>query len=283
MPLIYPLHVSCRCRHFLLLFNFAWLLSCQYVNRSPDVREGRLPDPDGGTLVFDNYGAIIRGDVSEKKMALVLTGDTFADGGEIVLQSLRKHRVKASFFLTGNFYAAPDCQQLIRDLKKDGHYLGAHSDKHLLYADWARRDSLLVTPQEFKRDLLANYERMASFGIREAEARWFLPPYEWYNAEVVRWTTALGMQLINFSPGTRSAADYTYPEMGDRYVSSDAIYRSILDREKTDPNGLNGFILLIHIGADPRRTDKFYYKLDRLITDLKARGYCFVTVDELLG
>jgi endoglucanase len=167
-----------------------------------------------GEYLPDDHGAISRGDTCNQKIALVLTGDSFGDGGAIVLQTLGRHNVKASFFLTGNFYSNPAFQELIIDLKDSGHYLGAHSDKHLLYADWGKRDSLLVTEQEFKQDLLANYEKMASFGIARSDAPWFLPPYEWYNAMVVRWTRDLGLTLVNFSPGTRSAADYTYPAMG---------------------------------------------------------------------
>jgi peptidoglycan/xylan/chitin deacetylase (PgdA/CDA1 family) len=70
--------------------------------------------------------------------------------------------------------------------------------------------------------------------------------------------------------------------MGERYLPSDSIYDSIIRYEKTDPNGLNGFILLIHIGTDPRRKDKFYNRLDYLIRDLKERGYSFVKITQLL-
>ena len=160
-------------------------------------------------------------------MALVFTGDEFADGGQIIRRTLRKHQVKGAFFLTGNFYAKPAFATLIKGLKKDGHYLGAHSDKHLLYADWTKRDSLLVTQEEFTRDLQMNYQRMAEFGIAKPDAPYFIPPYEWYNATIAQWTKDVDLQLINFSPGTRSTADYTYPEMGERYVPSEIIYQSI--------------------------------------------------------
>jgi len=242
-----------------------------------------LPTDSLKRVTTDAHGAIIRGDVSKKQIALVLTGDEFADGGNTIVKTLEKHHVHASFFLTGNFYANPAFQDLITTLKEYGHYLGAHSDKHLLYADWVKRDSLLVNEEEFKRDLQANYERMADFGIEKSDAPYFLPPYEWYNATIARWTRHLGLQLVNFSPGTRSPADYTYPQMGSRYVATNEIYQSIMDRERSDPNGLNGFILLIHIGTDPRRTDKFYNKLDDLLTDLEKKKYRFVTISELLN
>ena len=230
----------------------------------------------------DTQGAIIRGDLSKKTIALVFTGDEFADGGPAILKTLKKHRVQASFFLTGNFYAKPEFRSLIRNLRKSGHYLGAHSDKHLLYADWTKRDSLLVTEDEFKTDMLENYKKMLEFGVHSKDAPYFIPPYEWYNRKIVSWATDLGLQLINFSQGTRSSADYTYPEMGKSYRSSAEIYDSIINYEQSDPHGLNGFILLVHIGTDPRRTDKFYNKLDQLLTELKAKQYMFLPINKLL-
>lgn len=257
---------------FLLLFS----VSCTFVGAQP------AADPEKAHVV-DAYGAIIRGDLGRSALAIVFTGDEFADGGDHIRRTLQDHGIKASFFLTGRFYATSAYATLIRQLKEDGHYLGAHSDQHLLYADWTKRDSLLVTEKQFNDDLLANYEKMSAFGVEARDARYFLPPYEWYNATIVRWTENLGLTLINFSPGTRSAADYTFPETGDRYVSSDVIYESIMQYEQRDSHGLNGFILLVHIGTDPRRTDKFYYYLPRLITWLKGKGYTFLRIDELLG
>ena len=167
-------------------------------------------------------------------------------------------------------------------MKKEGHYLGAHSDKHLLYNDWTKRDSLLVKKQEFKKDVLQNYAEMKKLGVNRTNANFFLPPYEWYNDSIAAWTKEMGLQLINYSPGTRSAADYTWPELKN-YQSSEAIYQSILNYDQIKPAGLNGFILLLHIGTDPKRTDKFYRRLPELIQALKAKGYHFKKIDGLLN
>jgi endoglucanase len=234
-------------------------------------------------IIKDRFGAIVRGDTTRKQVALVFTGDEFADGGNIIRVTLDNHKIKGSFFLTGNFYSNPDFKPLIIDLKKEGHYLGAHSDKHLLYAAWTKRDSLLVDQNTFNADLLQNYERMIAFGISKTDAPYFVPPYEWYNGRVVKWARELNLQLVNFSPGTRSTADYTYPEMGKSYLSSDEIEKSIMTYESKNGNGLNGFILLIHVGTDPKRTDKFYNKLDNVLNELKKKGYQFVRIDQLLS
>lgn len=227
-------------------------------------------------------GAIIRGDRAKKEIALVFTGGDFADGGRHIRQILADHQIKAGFFFTGVFYRQPAFQSLIKDLKTDGHYLGAHSNKHLLYCDWTRRDSLLVTKDQFQKDLLANYTEMRKFGIEKQDALYFLPPFEWYNDSIGDWTKEIGLQLINYSPGTRSTADYTTPDMGARYVDSKTVYESIISFEKKSANGLNGFVLLSHIGTHPARVDKFYKLLDPLIRELKNRGYIFKRIDELL-
>ena len=194
---------------------------------------------------------------------------------------LKEQGVKASFFFTGRFYRAPQFKNIIQRLRKEGHYLGAHSDAHLLYNDWTKRDSLLVSRDSFTRDLQRNYNAMAAYGIRKGEARYFLPPFEWYNDSIARWTEALGLQLVNYTPGTLSHADYTTPAMKN-YRGSETIFTSIQDYEGRTPAGLSGFILLLHIGTDPARTDKFYKHLPQLLRWLKKEGYKPVRINDLL-
>lgn len=224
-----------------------------------------------------NNGAIVRGDSLQKNIALVFTGHEFADGGEGIAKTLQQQKIKASFFFTGDFYNNGSFKKIITRLKNNGNYLGPHSNKHLLYADWNKRDSLLLTKQEFKDDLQQNFSAMKKLGI--SHAKYFLPPYEWYNDSIAAWTNEMGLQLINFTSGTKSNADYTTPEMRN-YRASDEIYRSIIELE--EKKGLNGYILLLHIGTDPKRTDKFYFKLNELINTLKQKGYSFKRIDELL-
>jgi peptidoglycan/xylan/chitin deacetylase (PgdA/CDA1 family) len=232
-------------------------------------------------LYWIDHSAIRRGDSTNKKMSIVFTGDEFGEGGKDILTALQKENIKASFFFTGRFYHNPEFKPLIRRLKQQGHYLGAHSHEHLLYCDWVKRDSLLVTKEQFNKDLDKNYLELRKFGIHTSDARYFLPPYEWYNDSIAAWTRERGLQLISFSPGTLSSADYTNPK-DNNYRSSEIIYTSILNQEARHASGLNGFILLIHIGAGPGRTDKFYKRLPQLIKWLRKRGYEPVRIDQLL-
>ena len=215
---------------------------------------------------------------------MVFTGHEFAEGGNFIANTLLQEKIKASFFFTGQFYHNSNFKSIIKKLHETGNYLGPHSYDHLLYCDWSKRDSLLVTKNQFTIDLSKNFMAMESVGINFANNKQmlFLPPYEWYNDSITKWTKEMRLQLINYTPGTLSHADYT--TLKDKnYRSSDVIYNSIINYERSKPAGLNGFVLLMHIGAGPGRTDKFYTRLPDLIKYLKQKGYHFQTVDQLLS
>lgn len=148
-----------------------------------------------------------------------------------------------------------------------------------MYCDWSDRNKLLVSRDSFEKDLNQNYQAMESFGIKSPDAPYFLPPYEWYNDSISAWTAAQGSILVNYTSGTLSHADYTLSS-DKNYRDSETIWNSIIKRERE--GGLNGFILLMHIGAGPGRKDPFYQELPRLLKWLKLKGYELVRVDEML-
>ncbi len=229
---------------------------------------------------FDSQGAVVRFDSQEKKIYLIFSAHEFGEGGITIEKTLKKYGAKASFFFTGEFYRNGKNSDLIRRLIADGHYLGAHSDKHLLYADWIKRDSTLVNSADFTNDLIANYKTMKTFGIQTKEANYFLPPYEWCNREIVDRASKLGLTILNYTPGIGSNSDYTTPEQLN-YNSSEKIMTKLKKFESSDKNGLNGTLLLIHLGTSPLRTDKLYNHLDELLEFFTGKGYHFCKITEL--
>jgi endoglucanase len=224
-------------------------------------------------------GAIVRMDTTKKEIWLCFTAHEFIDGFDTISATLRNHDIKASFFLTGDFCRNPGNQKIISRLKTDGHYLGVHSDKHLLYCSWEKRDSLLVTKNELIKDIEDNFTALEKTGTGKNEATVFLPPYEWHNDSVAAWTSQMGLKLVNISSGTITNQDWTIPEKGKPYFSSDSLMNNFLSFEKK--KGMNGYILLIHPGTDPRRTDKFYLRLDSILTYLENRNYSFHSFSEI--
>lgn len=244
-------------------------------------REGReLQNKVSGAAVLPDRniyrdGGIIRTDPSVRHIDFVFTAADKADGADRIISTLRKYNIKGGFFFTGEFFELyPD---VVRRLVAEGHYVGSHSYGHLLYAPWGKRDSLLVTRQEFEEDMFKSYKVLREFGITDAP--YFIPPYEHYNATISSWARQLGLQVINYTPGTLTNGDYTTPGMS-RYFSSKEILVKIREYERTDPDGLNGHIMLIHFGTDPSRTDKFYDKLPGLIRELRRKGYSFTPLKD---
>ena len=244
-------------------------------------REGReLQNKVSGAAVLPDRniyrdGGIIRTDPSVRHIDFVFTAADKADGADRIISTLRKYNIKGGFFFTGEFFELyPD---VVRRLVAEGHYVGSHSYGHLLYAPWGKRDSLLVTRQEFEEDMFKSYKVLREFGITDAP--YFIPPYEHYNATISSWARQLGLQVINYTPGTLTNGDYTTPGMS-RYFSSKEILGRIREYERTDPDGLNGHIMLIHFGTDPSRTDKFYDKLPGLIRELRRKGYSFTPLKD---
>lgn len=244
-----------------------------YYQREGSATAAHLTTQTDNNIYQD--GGIIRTDPSVKHIDFVFTAADKADGAERIISTLRKYNIKGGFFFTGEFFEMyPD---VVRRLVAEGHYVGSHSYGHLLYAPWGNRDSLLVTKQEFEEDIFKSYKVLREFGITDAP--YFIPPYEHYNATISSWARQLGLQVINYTPGTLTNGDYTTPEM-KRYFSSKEILGRIWEYERTDPNGLNGHIMLIHFGTDPARTDKFYDKLPGLIRELRRKGYSFTPLKD---
>ena len=225
----------------------------------------------------DKYGAIIRGNPSQPNISLVFTGDEYRDGLSHIQKILKKKNTVGSFFVTGKFLEDSKSCKILQELNLQGNYVGPHSDQHLLYAPWEKRDSLLITKETFVKDVEANVAKLNRIGIKGIDK--FIPPYEWYNKAIIDWSNDIGLNVYNFTPGLRTAADYTYPEMGSRYLSSEKIMNQLNQYEKE--NGLNGHIILIHIGVDKKRKDKFYKELEGIIDDLRSKKYNFVTLENL--
>ena len=215
-------------------------------------------------------GGIIRTDPSVKHIDFVFTAADRADGADRIIAALKKFNIRGGFFFTGEFFEKfPD---VVKRLVDEGHYVGSHSYGHLLYFPWGQPDTMLVTHEQFNEDMFKSYEVLRKAGVTEAPC--FIPPYEHYNGVISSWARQLGLQVINYTPGTSTNGDYTTPDM-ERYYSSKYILEKIRSCEKKDPDGLNGHIMLIHFGTVDARTDKFYDHLPQLIRELRRKGYSF--------
>ena len=222
--------------------------------------------------IVDQQGATVRFATSKKVVYLIFPADSSFEGAPSILKVLDKHRIKASFFLTGNCMRMPEHAAVINKIVRKGHYVGGHSDRHLLYAPWDNWDVLLVSADSLQKDFRNNMLELRKFGVEVEKLPYYLPPYEYYNRESVRLIANMGQTTLNYTPGIPTAADYTTPDM-KQYRSSDELIEALYRYEAT--NGLEGCIILIHPGTHPDRKDKLYLRLDEIVRTLKQKGYHF--------
>ncbi|HPH36352.1 MAG TPA: glycoside hydrolase family 9 protein [Sediminibacterium sp.] len=235
------------------------------------------------SIPIKQMGAIIKSvNPTEPSVSLIFTGDEYGEGLPIIQEILAKEKVKAGFFFTGRFYANKKFTKTIKTLEKEQHYLGAHSNDHLLYNDWTNRNKLLVSYDSFSTDLDKNFATMENLGINTQQRKLFIPPFEWWNDSVASWCNWKGLELFSFTPGTYTNADYTWPEMGSSYKTN-AILMNQLKTLASTPGKLNGNILLLHVGTDPRRKEKLYNELPAIIQLLRKNGYRIKRIDELIN
>lgn len=238
------------------------------------------------------HGGIIRGPRDRKEVALLFTGGDYGEGTASILDALKVRNLHAAFFVTGDYVAQAAHKQLLKRIVAAGHLLCPHSHGHLLYASWDDRNKSLVTEEQFKADLKQNLAELAEFtGARnhtatenragpQAEPIYFVPPFEWFNNQHVEWAKDVGCVLVNFTPGSGSHRDWA-PEGHSAFKPSTQILADILAHEEESPDGLNGHLLLMHLGS--QRQDKFAPHLGELIDELAKRGYKIVRIDELLS
>src|SRR5688500_2671106 len=155
-------------------------------------------------------GGVTRGDTSKKQIALIFTGGDYGEGTGHILDTLAAHKIKASFFFTGDYLRKPEHAEFLKRIIAENHYLGPHSDSHPLYAPWEDRKKTLVTEEFFKKDLQKNIDDLRKLGALRDKGKpiYFIPPYEWYNADQSRWTREMNVLLFNFTPGSGSNRDW---------------------------------------------------------------------------
>jgi peptidoglycan/xylan/chitin deacetylase (PgdA/CDA1 family) len=197
----------------------------------------------------------LRGSAQEKKVAL-----TFDDGPDTrftpkVLDALKANQVKATFFVLGA--KASTHPDMVRRIVKEGHVIGNHSYSH------ANLPKLTV--DKFQSQII-NTESVLQ-GLIGYAPKLIRPPYGAINEEQVRWIADHHYLIVNWNV---DSLDW-------KSLNSDQVLHNIMQQTKP------GSIILQHSGgADSQDLSGTVQAIGPLISKLKAAGYTFVTVPELL-
>lgn len=163
------------------------------------------------------------------------------------LQVLREKGVHGTFFEVGQ--EMPGREATMRQILAAGNELGDHTMNHVEYPGYSQ--------------IAGAAERIEEY--THFKPCLFRPPGGAVDSSVVATAGSLGMRTINWDVDPR---DWSTP-------GTSAIYNTIVG------NARPGSIILMHDGGGPR--GETLAALPRIIDTLRARGYAFETVSELLG
>jgi peptidoglycan/xylan/chitin deacetylase (PgdA/CDA1 family) len=214
-----------------------------------------LSPPVGGFGYFINHGPR-----DKKKIAL-----TFDDGPsqpctEALIDAMGEIDVKGTFFCVG--VNVRWHQDLLYRMHNEGHIIGNHSLEH------SRKSGLKFGADDGH---IAGGEKAISevIGLRPQLYR---PPWGWMTPWEGKRLTEAGYKIIGWDVYT---LDWKWPEPDGQAVAKDAV-------QKTQP----GSILLFHdANAGVKVWDKkeTIRAIQHIVPLLRAQGYEFVTIPELLG
>jgi peptidoglycan/xylan/chitin deacetylase (PgdA/CDA1 family) len=196
-----------------------------------------------------NHAKLLRGDAGRKWIALTFDDGPHPGYTERLLRILKEYDVPATFFLVGQM--AEQHPELVREEAAAGHSIANHTYHHL---------SLPKIPEDAAAtEIKACGEVLRS--ITGQAPRLFRPPGGEYDDDVAEAAEALGYRMVLW---TDDPGDYASP-------GGDVIARRTLEHAK------NGGIILLHDGIE-----QTIEVLPQILRTLKARGYRFVTVNEML-
>lgn len=181
---------------------------------------------------------------------------TFDEGYEngftaVILDVLAKTDTPAAFFVTGPYLKGQS--ELIKRMIDEGHIVGNHTVNHL---------NLPKQPPETVESEITELNRLCDelYGYKMTYMR---PPEGEFSEKSLAVTNSLGMRTIMWS--------FAYKDWDvNAQRGSDYAYQSVM------PYLHDGAVILLHAVSSDNAS-----ALEKIITDAKAQGYVFKSLDEL--
>ena len=215
--------------------------------------EGSAPIGSAGVDQLRTYDAVYLGDTSQK--VIYLTFDAGYENGctAKILDVLKKHQVKAAFFLVGNYIEKNE--DLVRRMVQEGHIVGNHTMHHY---DMSK----LSDKADFAKEL-TELEALYQSVTGEEMPKFYRPPQGIYSQENLQMAKELGYKTVFWS---LAYVDWN----NDAQPTREQAFSKLLPRIH------NGAVVLLHSTSHTNAEI-----LDELLTKWEETGYRFASIEEL--
>lgn len=217
-------------------------------------QEGQPPTANTTPEQLEKFGAYYIGDTSKK--VIYLTFDAGYENGYTpeILDALKKHNVKATFFLVGNYIAtSPD---LVKQMVEEGHNVANHTYSHPNMANISSKDSFY---KELK-DLENAFKDATGTEMK----RYYRPPQGKYCINNLKMAQEMGYTTFFWS---LAYVDW----YNDKQPTKEQAFKKLLGRIHP------GAIVLLHSTSKTNAEI-----LDELLTKWEEMGYTFGSLDDIV-
>lgn len=215
--------------------------------------EGKTPVGNASAEELKKYDAYYAGPSDQK--VIYLTFDAGYENGytPAILDALKKHNAKATFFVVGNYIeTSPD---LVKRMVEEGHTVGNHTYHHPDMSKIGDMDS-------FKKEI-ESLEELYRTTTGQEMVKFYRPPQGKYSQQNLKMAQQLGYKTFFWS--------LAYV---DWYTDKQPTHEEAFDKlmKRIHP----GAIVLLHSTSKTNAEI-----LDELLTRWENEGYTFGTLDQL--
>ena len=217
--------------------------------------EGKTPVGNASDAYLRQYDACYAGDPSEKK--IYLTFDAGYENGctPAILDALKKHSVKAAFFVVGNYIET--CPDLVKRMVEEGHLVGNHTYHH--------PDMSAIADKADFQEELSSLEALYQETTAQEMPKYYRPPQGKFSESNLRQAKELGYRTVFWS--------LAYV---DWYQDQQPSHQEAMNKltSRIHP----GAVVLLHSTSTTNAEI-----LDELLTCWEDMGYTFGTLPELFA
>lgn len=217
--------------------------------------KGKAPVANATSEALKEFNTYYVGNSNEK--VIYLTFDAGYENGytPAILDALKKHNVKATFFVVGNYIeTSPD---LIKRMVEEGHIVGNHTFHH---PDMSKISDM----ESFKKEIVA-LEDLYKETTGQELLKYYRPPQGKYSQQNLKLANELGYKTVFWS---LAYVDWYV----DKQPTKEQAFDKLLNRIHP------GAVVLLHSTSKTNAEI-----LDELLSKWEADGYTFGTLDQLCG
>ena len=216
-------------------------------------QEGEKPTGNVSAEELKTYHAAYMDPTDEK--VIYLTFDAGYENGNTpaILEALKKHNAKGTFFVVGNFLETSP--ELVKQMVVEGHTVGNHTWHH---PEMSKISDVAAFEKELK-DVETRYQEITG----EELTRFYRPPQGKYNTQNLHMASNLGYKTFFWS---LAYVDW----IQDQQPTKEAAFDKLLKRIHP------GAVVLLHSTSSTNAQI-----LDELLTKWEEMGYHFAPLSEL--